>query len=181
MAISSLDQMSGDDAVVAATGRPAADWFALLDAVSAADWPHPRIAVWLSEEHGVTSWWSQNLTVRYEQAIGRRLPGQQADGTFSAIRSRSLRRDAGAAYRAVVAAASAELGVEPRRRRDEAARPNARWTLAGGEEVLVAVDPTPSGARVAIMFEKLPDPVTAIEAKERAARILDAGLKPSAI
>jgi hypothetical protein len=181
MTVSSLDQLSGDDAVIAATGRPATEWFAILDEVQAVEWPHPRIDLWLAEQHGVPSWWAQNLTVRYEQAIGRRQPGQQADGTFSASRSRSVPRDAGATYRAVVAAASVELGLEPRRRRDDAARPNSRWTLPGGEDVLVAVDPTATGARVAVMFEKLADSAATVEAKERAARILAAGLDASTV
>ena len=36
-------------------------------------------------------WWAQSITVRYEQARGMRLPGQQPDGTFSVAVSRSLR------------------------------------------------------------------------------------------
>lgn len=69
-----------DDALVGRTGRTRGDWFVLLEAWGAADRPHPEIARWLTTEHGVDGWWSQELTVKYEMAIGRRRPGQRPDG-----------------------------------------------------------------------------------------------------
>ena len=181
MAISPIARMSGDDAVVAATGRRAEEWFALLDAAGAAQWPHPRIARWLADEQGVPSWWRQNLAVRYEQSIGRREPGQKADGTFSVSSSRSVRDDASerasTAFDAVVVAASAELEVEPRSRRQHGLRPNARWTLPTGESVLVAGEPSPGRLRISVTFGKLADSTATATAKERAARILAAALE----
>jgi hypothetical protein len=186
-----MTDMAGDDAVRAATGRPFEEWVSLLSDVGAETWPHPRIARWLADDQGVDGWWAQNLTVRYEQATGRRQPGQQADGTFSASSSRSVPRtgngaadgtgaaggfDASDAFEAVVAAASAELGLEPRARREHELRPNARWTLLSGETALVAVEPAGGSLRIAVMFEKLPDSASTVTAKERAARILTAAL-----
>lgn len=82
MAAVSPQKMS-DERMLEATGRVRADWHAFLDAAGARDWAHPRIARWLVEEHGVDGWWAQGITVGFEQAIGRRLPGQSADGTFA--------------------------------------------------------------------------------------------------
>jgi hypothetical protein len=69
-----------DETLAARTGRTRGEWFELLEAWGAADRPHREIARWLSSEHGVDGWWSQELTVAYEMAIGRRRPGQRPDG-----------------------------------------------------------------------------------------------------
>lgn len=78
---------STDDSVVAATGLPWAEWRARLDAAGAADLSHADIARWLHEGQGVPGWWAQNLTVRFEQEIGRRQPGQSCTGDFQASAS----------------------------------------------------------------------------------------------
>ncbi|WP_081688614.1 SRPBCC domain-containing protein [Inquilinus limosus] len=88
MAISKSEP--GDAAVVAATGRTPAEWQALLDAAGARDWPHPRIVAWLREQHGLSGWWGQSVTVGYERAIGRRALGQTADAGFQVGVSRTL-------------------------------------------------------------------------------------------
>lgn len=89
MVRSSADAV-GDDAVVAATGQPRAYWFELLDAHDATSWSHKDIASWLLSAQGVDAWWAQSLTVAYEQARGRREPGQREDGTFEVSPSKSL-------------------------------------------------------------------------------------------
>jgi hypothetical protein len=78
-----------EEAVARATGHAWAHWFAVLDAWGAVDRRHPEIARWLSTEHGVPGWWTQSITVAYEQARGMRAPGQHADG-FSASATRTL-------------------------------------------------------------------------------------------
>ena len=79
-----------DDLVRARTGRGWGEWFALLDAVSAAEWPHTRIARHLVTEHQVPGWWAQSITVGYEQARGLRAPGQRRGGGFGASASRTV-------------------------------------------------------------------------------------------
>ena len=69
-----------DAAVQAKTGRVWAEWFTLLDAKGAAGLAHREIAVALREQHGLSGWWSQMVTVAYEQARGRREPHQTARG-----------------------------------------------------------------------------------------------------
>lgn len=81
----------GDERVVAATGRTRAEWFALLDDAGARAWDHGHIARWLGGKHDVDGWWAQGVTVAYEQARGKRAPGQRSDGTFSASASKTLR------------------------------------------------------------------------------------------
>ena len=68
-----------DDAIRERTGRGWDEWFALLDAWEAASRPHPDVARWLRDEHGVDGWSAQSVTVGYERARGLRAPGQRPD------------------------------------------------------------------------------------------------------
>ncbi len=75
------------------TGRDWDEWCDLIDA-----WPghgegHTAVAAWLQEEHGVDGWWAQAVTVGWERITGRRLPGQMADGTFTANKSATIATD----------------------------------------------------------------------------------------
>ena len=83
--------VSNDESILAATGRAWSEWLSLLQQADAGAMSHTDIARWLHERHGVPGWWSQNLTVRFEQEIGRRVPGQGCDGDFQA--SASATRD----------------------------------------------------------------------------------------
>jgi hypothetical protein len=74
------DRSASDEALIQRTGQDWSHWYRVLQAWSAADRPHPDIARYLNVEHGVDGWWAQELTVRYEMAIGRRVPGQRPDG-----------------------------------------------------------------------------------------------------
>lgn len=79
-----------DEVVVANTGRPLDEWFALLDEWDATKRTHTEIARWLAAEQGVDGWWAQSVTVSYEQARGMRAPGQRADGMFAASASKTV-------------------------------------------------------------------------------------------
>ena len=91
---------SNEDSIIAATGRSWAEWLALLQHAGAADLPHGEIARRLHEQYGVPCWWSQNLTVRFEQEIGRRVPGQGCDGDFQASASATRDGDLDAVFAA---------------------------------------------------------------------------------
>ena len=69
-----------DDAVKAKTGKDWKSWFALLDKDGAQEMPHKEIAQILSTKHKVGPWWSQMVTVTYEQARGLRDKHEKADG-----------------------------------------------------------------------------------------------------
>lgn len=61
-----------DDAVKAKTGKTWKEWFTILDKAGAKKLSHPEIVKILHEQHGVSSWWRQMVTVTYEQARGLR-------------------------------------------------------------------------------------------------------------
>ena len=79
-----------DAAVINATGKALDAWFAILEERGARSLPHAEIARLLHDDYGVRGWWSQNVTVAYEQSIGRREPGQRADGGYTTSASRTL-------------------------------------------------------------------------------------------
>ena len=67
-------------AVINATGKPPDEWNSILDAAGARDMTHKDIATMLREEHGVSPWWSQHVTVEYERARGMRERHQTTRG-----------------------------------------------------------------------------------------------------
>lgn len=77
------------DAVRLATGKGWDEWLMVLDADGAADMTHAEIAIHLSENRGVGPWWSQMVTVGYEQGRGRRVKHQKTDG-FSVSSSKTV-------------------------------------------------------------------------------------------
>ena len=79
----------GSEAVMKATGRAWDEWLKVLDRAGARRMPHKDIADMLYRKFSVPGWWSQMVTVGYEQARGLRIPGQKADG-FAANASKTL-------------------------------------------------------------------------------------------
>jgi len=79
-----------DDAVKAKTGKIWKEWFSILDKAGAKKLSHPEIVKILSEQHGVSSWWRQTVTVTYEQARGLRQLHQKPGG-FEISVSRTIK------------------------------------------------------------------------------------------
>jgi hypothetical protein len=80
-------------AIERATGRSWHDWLAYFDRIGATDLDHHAIATHLLDElTGMVDnlgWWAQATAVAFEHHIGRRIPGQQPDGTFRLSVSRT--------------------------------------------------------------------------------------------
>lgn len=90
----------GSDAVKKATGRGWEEWGKALDKVKADKLSHKEIAALVADKFGVAPWWSQMVTVGYEQARGLR-EKHQVKGGWSASVSRTLPVDIKQAFRAV--------------------------------------------------------------------------------
>lgn len=148
----------GDAKVREVTGRAREDWFGILDEAGAREWSHPEIAAWLAADQGVDAWWSQHLTVAYEQARGIRSPGQRQDGMFEASVSRTVPLDAVAALHALADVVAAELAVEPLARNTSARHPTARFHLDGGEFVLAGSSPRGDDrSSISLTWGRMPD------------------------
>src|SRR5262245_35375739 len=157
-----------DERVVAATGLGWRDWFELLDGWNATSRTHTEIARWLMEEHGVPGWYSQSLTVGYEQARGLRAPGQRGDG-FAAGASKTVSVRVERLVEAFTDESLRERwipGADLRVRTATAPR-TARYDWEDGStRVIVGFeDAGEAKSRVALSHERLPDADSADEMK----------------
>jgi Domain of unknown function (DUF4287) len=173
MAVADSRTGVGDEAVIAATGKHPDDWFRLLDERDATSWRHADIAAWLVRDHGVDPWWSQNLTVRYEQERGMRAPGQMADGTYSVSASRTFSGDKGELLDRAVEVVGASIGAPPASVSPDARYATARWKLDDGT-LLVTVNPPKNGkATVNLTHSKIRNPDELGTAKNTLALLLE--------
>ena len=156
----------GAEALQAATGRGWDEWFALLDAAGAAEWTHPQIVRWLTDEHAVPAWWCQGVTVGFEQARGLRLPGQRADGSFEVSASKTLPLGQQDALTVVIEAVSLGLGTAPQSESRAVNYLTARWALNGRETLLATANPAKAGrTSVSLAHQRLADSADVAPAK----------------
>ena len=152
--------LTSDEAMLRATGHGHAEWFALLDAWGATERTHTEIARWLHTEHDVPGWWSQNVTVAYERARGRRAPHELSSG-FSVSVSRTIEVDAILALRAFTdpAMRSRWLSGATLRQRPTRAANTARFDWADPPAIVVVsiLPKTATKSTVNVTTEKLPD------------------------
>ena len=173
MAVADSRTGVGDDAVLAATGKRPDDWFRLLDERNATSWRHADIAAWLVRDQGVDPWWSQNLTVRYEQERGMRAPGQMADGSYSVSVSRTLPGDKRQLLDAGIEVVGASLGQPPASVSPEARYATARWKLDDGTLLLTVNPPKNGKATVNLTHSKIRRPDGLGDAKNTLASLLE--------
>ncbi len=158
----------GDAALAARTGRSREEWFALLDDAGAAGWEHGAIVRFLGGL-GVDDWYAQSVTIAYEQARGKRVAGQGADGSFQVSASVTVAVPPAAIWphladadlRAAWVGAPHEVTgrTEPR---------TSRWTLPDGGRVTVRLDPIDdTRTRVAIQHTRVAGEAELAPAKAR--------------
>jgi hypothetical protein len=151
------------------TGRDRDGWFAVLDAWGAADRPYRETAGWLRDEHGLSAWWAQKLTVEYEESRGVRAPGIRDDGTYTVTATKSIAAPAQRLYEAFVDPTVRGCWLPDATVRDRTMRPDrsARFDWGdGGERVSVTF--VPSGetkTQVGVEHARLPSESAAAVAK----------------
>lgn len=149
-----------DEAVIRATGKSHAEWFAILDEWGGTGHTHTEIARWLGETHSAPGWWIQNITVAYERARGMRKPGQMADG-FTVSVSRTVDTDEASALRAFTDPAMRVtwLPAAPMKQRPTRAARTARfdWPEPPSRVVVNVLAKQGGKATVFITHEQLPD------------------------
>jgi hypothetical protein len=157
-----------DEAVARSTGHGWQHWFDLLDGWGATAHTHTEIARWLHTEHDVPGWWSQSVTVGYEQARGLRAPGQHAEG-WAITASRTIEAPVEEVF---------EAFRDPRRRarwlpsaemrlRTATAGRSARFDWEDGSTRVIVgfTKVTDARSRVALEHARLADSETADEMK----------------
>lgn len=147
-----------DENVLAATGKTWDQWRSALDAWGAADHDHPSIAQHLAKHHGLDGWWSQSVTGGYERITGRRLPHQMPDGTFTAIKSRTITGSA-TELRALLdndADRSALFGGHPTEARSKRGVKVPRFSVGPGVAKISVTNKGNGRMTIGIQHEKLP-------------------------
>ena len=157
-----------EERMIEATGRGWQAWFEILDDWNATSHNHTEIARWLREDQGVHGWYSQSLTVGYEQARGVRAPGQRKDG-FVAGASRTVAVPVEPLFEAFTDEALRARwlpGADLRVRTATAPR-TARYDWEDGStRVIVGFEAAGDAkSRVALSHERLPDADAAEEMK----------------
>jgi hypothetical protein len=158
------------DAVIQAnTGKTWDEWFAVLDQWGAVERPHPEIARYINQEHGVGGWWAQGVTVAYEQARGLRAPGQRRGGQFEVNASKTVAVPVERLYEAFVDPGLREQWLPGAKFEIRAATPTksirANW---GDGSTRLIVNFTARGeakSQVALVHERIPDAAAAEELK----------------
>ncbi len=69
-----------DEAVTAKTGKHWSQWLSILDRKQTPSLTHKEMAIFLRENHQLSPWWSQMITVGYEQARGLRKKNETLKG-----------------------------------------------------------------------------------------------------
>lgn len=155
-------------AIEKALGEPWAATRARLEAAGGTSASHQELADALSpqfdgvvEKHG---WWVQGAVVAYEQEIGRRVPGQRADGTFDVAVSRTVGGDRDDVItRFAFLIDNGSLGGVPIKGEPRTSRTDKRsfWraNLEGGIKVEAAAEAKSEGKTLFVLTtSKLPSP-----------------------
>jgi len=147
-----------DAAVRAKTGRTWAEWVRVLDAAGAVKLPHRAIAQHVASL-GLTSWWTQTVTVGYERIRGLRQRGQKRSGTYEASNTRTFAVPVGVLFDAFADARVRQRWL-PVNVSVRSARPPRRMRLSWDDGTLVHVEfVSKSNAKsaVAVQHTKLAD------------------------
>ena len=84
-----MSKKISDESVLKTTGKSWKEWFSILSKAGAKKMEHKAIAKLLNTKYGLSGWWSQMVTVQYEQEIKGRKKHQNPDG-FQISRSTTI-------------------------------------------------------------------------------------------
>jgi hypothetical protein len=148
----------GIAAIEKATVRGFEEWCRDLDDAGARRMRHKEIVALVQSLAPVSGWWAQAVAVAYEQATGKRAPGQAEDGHFTASAARMLAGGPEAVFAAwmEIVANRGELGgrrmARPASISRTAKRLYWRCRFEDGSRLTLAIEPRPGG-RAQASFE----------------------------
>jgi hypothetical protein len=166
-----------------ATNRTWDQWLQFMAAIGAEELDHRQIALRVYEELDCTveqlGWWTQAVTVAYEQYTGRRIPGQGPDGTFRTSVSRSTAlgvHELMESWTAFAARDETVRGIVVGSPRASGTDRRTTWrTKAGdGSSVVVTSEPERTGtASIVATRIGLPTPEADDEARQRWSAVVE--------
>ncbi len=74
-----------EEAIKHGTGKTWDEWFEILDEWGATKRAHGEIAGYVHEEHDVSGWWAQTVTVGYERGRGMRRVNENSSGFYVSV------------------------------------------------------------------------------------------------
>jgi len=156
-------------AVRKATGRSWSEWVRILDKAGATSKPHREIAAYVHSQGGISSWWSQSVTVGYERIRGLRDKGQRRGGGYEAHKSRTFAVPVKKLF-AEFKKFAADFDVR-------STTPNKRMRIAWSDDTAVEIIFMPKGEKKSVLVvthQKLPDKPTVEKMKSWWSERLDA-------
>lgn len=78
------------ETIAKATGKSWEDWLNFFEFHGASKLTHKEIVKIVMSETDTGGWWAQNVTVAYEQHIGRRQPGEDHRGVINTSTSKTV-------------------------------------------------------------------------------------------
>ena len=156
-----------DEAVKKATGKTWKQWTAALDKAGCRKLEHKNIAVIVSEKFKAGDWWSQMVTVGYEQLTGKRARHEKSGG-FEISRTKVIEAPVSAVYQAWLKPASRTRWLAKSVSiRTSTANKSMRLNWADGEQRLSVefYSKGPGKSQVAVQHGKLPTAAAAEKAK----------------
>lgn len=84
-----MAKIISDESVIKATGKSWNEWYSILNKAGAKKMEHKAIAEYLSTKLKVRDWWSQMVTVQYEQEIKGRKKHKTTSG-YQISKSKTL-------------------------------------------------------------------------------------------
>lgn len=82
-----------NDSVQKHTGKVWDQWVEILNKAGARLWDHQQLVEFLSLKHKLRPWWRQVVAIGYENAIGKRVQGQNLKGEFSSTTTKMMPLD----------------------------------------------------------------------------------------
>ena len=163
----SIASGTSSEAAEKATGKPWAEWMAILDAAGGRELSHKQLVEHLGRYYRVSGWWMQQIVVAYENSRGLRQKHEMPNG-YQISRSRTLAAPAAKVY-------ELWLDEDARRRwlpdakftvRKETPHKTIRLGWADGTLVEARlVEKGPNKTAVTVQHNKLPDAETAEKMK----------------
>lgn len=153
---------TSNETVRKATGKTWDEWIKIFDTQDATKLDHTARARWLYDHYhnqGLSGWWSQMVTVGYEQAKGLRQQNQNTQG-FAVSVSRTVAISLSSVYKT--------LQTEFNKQKIEITTANKDKGLRGkasdGSRVIVGLYDKKGKTQIALQVEKLKD-AKAVEAQ----------------
>jgi len=154
---------TSSEAAEKATGKPWAEWMALLDEAGGRQMNHKQLVAHLVEFYAVPPWWRQQVAVAYEQSRRLREKHEMPSG-YQISRSRTMAAPAARVYDTWVDDATRRRWLPAAEFTIRKATPHKTLRLSWSDDTLVEVRfdvKTSDKCTVTVQQSKLPDSETA--------------------